>query len=141
MKQSVPRSSGPPEPTFLLDENISSPKIYRALKAAGIAYRTFTEVLPRASTDVEVLMAASKNRLLLVTGDMDFRYHPAIRAAFPSSRTHVVVLASKKSMRAEETAALIVGARKKITAFVSETPAPALAKLGADGKLVQVRVR
>lgn len=141
MKRSAPKSSGLPDPVLFLDENLASPRIYRSLEDAGLTVLTFNSLLSRGASDVEVLMVASEMGVVLVTGDQDFRYHAAVRAAFPNSRARVLVLASSKNMRAKEIATLIIRARKKIARFVAEHPPPAMGKIDSLGKIVPISLR
>lgn len=134
------RRSGPPEPTLLLDENISGTRVHGLLDAAGISAVRFRDLLPTGSPDIEVVNAASLHGLVIVTRDRDFRYHPAVRAAFRNGQARAVFVVAKGAGRPTELARMLTRARRKIAIFATEN-APALATLDGSGALKRVRLR
>ncbi|MHB8836735.1 MAG: DUF5615 family PIN-like protein [Candidatus Methylomirabilia bacterium] len=82
--------SGLPEPTLLLDENLSGTKVHALLDAAGIKSVSFHSILLSGATDFEVITVAIERNLVIVTRDKDFKYHPAISSAFRASAARCI---------------------------------------------------
>lgn len=132
--------SEPPEPTLLLGENLSGPKVHALLKAGGIKSVPFRSLLPQGAPDIDVIAAAVKHGLVIVTRDRDFRNHPAISTAFRSSTARCIHVVANGAGIPSILAPMLIQARRKISAFAASSSAPAMAVLRAGGKLTVVRL-
>lgn len=127
----------PLEPPLFLDENISGSKVHALLKQSGIHVTRFHDVLASGASDVEVIAVAARLGLVIVSRDRDFRHHKATFHAFQKSSARVIWVVAKGAGQPEVLASLLIRARRRIAAFVSSGPPPALARMDSTAKLIK----
>ncbi len=135
-KRSVANSPLPPSPlVFFTDENLGRHIVPEALRGAGEQVIAFHDRFPGGTKDPEWLGEVGSNSWVLLTKDSKIRYRRNEMQALLSSGTRSFVLVSS-NLPGIEMADIFVRALRPIKRMCARQPAPFIAHLHRDGKVV-----
>ncbi|MBE9136858.1 hypothetical protein IQ254_06510 [Nodosilinea sp. LEGE 07088] len=125
---------------FFIDWSISQRSVPDALRLAGATVETHLDHFPPETADVDWLPAVSERGWIVLTKDEAIGRRPNEVAAIARSGARVFILASGNLTR-EQMANVFVATREKLEKFAQSNPAPFIAKVYKDGKILLWRNR
>jgi hypothetical protein len=135
-KQSVASSRLPPEPLiFFTDENLGRQIVPGALRAAGVEVKVYTELFSPGLHDREWLRIACPKRWVILTTDsrISCRRNEMQLLLAAGARTFVLV---SSNLPGAEIGVIFVKALPRIKKLCARQPAPFIAHIHSDGKVL-----
>jgi predicted nuclease of predicted toxin-antitoxin system len=124
------------ELTFLLDEDLASRSVMRALRGAGLQVTSVPEQFGKGCKDVEWLPKAGERGFVVLTKDKAMRRTPLEVAAVRDARVHYFSL-TRGNLTAAQMAAAILTAVPQIEGIVRSRSGrrAILARITVDGRV------
>lgn len=121
--------------TFFIDRCLGNKCIVETLRAAGLTIEIHDEHFAKGAQDVEWLPEVGKRGWVVLTKDGKISNNRLERIAVARAQIKMFTFASQ-SLLGEEMAAILLKAAVQIQRFVRKHPAPFIAKIYRDGKIV-----
>lgn len=121
--------------TFFVDRCLGSKSIVKILQSTGINIEIHDTHFDKGAQDVDWLPEVGKRGWVVLTKDANIGKHTLERIAVTRAQIKMFVLASQ-SLSGTDMAAIFLKAIVAMQEFVREHPAPFIAKIYRDGKIL-----
>ena len=121
--------------TFFVDRCLGSKSIVEILQSTGINIEIHDKHFDKGAQDVDWLPEVGKRGWVVLTKDANIGKHTLERIAVTRAQIKMFVLASQ-SLSGTDMAAIFLKAIVAMQEFVREHPAPFIAKIYRDGKIL-----
>lgn len=121
--------------TFFVDRCLGSKSIVETLQPTGIHIEIHDTHFDKGAQDVDWLPEVGKRGWVVLTKDANIGKHTLERIAVTRAQIKMFVLASQ-SLSGTDMAAIFLEAIVAMQEFVREHPAPFIAKIYRDGKIL-----